>query len=176
MPNENRRPPLLTLEQVAQIAQETILRSGNHAPTLITEGHLSSVITQFNHFPETHEGRKALMFMRGLLLAQSGEVGVLQQAFFISEAWMSKAKKDKRPFVPPSQDPQREEVLIVARHVVQPPQQDGETFKMKRNAKARLIRLEPLDINEDSDRLDYKSPLMDAFIAGFLGIASPPNH
>lgn len=175
MPEETRKQTLLTLEQVAQQAKETTLRTGRYIATLIIEGSLESFIAQLQDFADTHEGRKAQMFLYGLLFAQNAEIGILQQVFFISEAWLSTAKSKDELFVPPSRDPQRKEVLIVAQQVIQPPKQDGVVFEMKRNKKQKLVSVEPFQPDVQEDNFDYQSPLIDAFIIGYFSNLASPN-
>jgi hypothetical protein len=50
--------------------------------------------------------RQEQLLFAGLALAITGEVGALQQAFFISEGWMSVAEPDQPIATLPSQDPQ----------------------------------------------------------------------
>src|SRR4051794_8174664 len=89
MPGDEKQRPHLTLEQVTQMAQKVILEQGGHHPTLIVEGHNQSLILQIQPIAPTAEGRAQQLFRIGYMLGQTGEIGVLQQAFFISEAWVS---------------------------------------------------------------------------------------
>lgn len=86
MPEHPVHSPL-TLETAAQLAREQTLAKGVHLPTLIAEGTQGRVVTQFEPRPTT-EARAQQTFLLGLGLAHTARIGVLQQAFFIFEAWM----------------------------------------------------------------------------------------
>ncbi len=175
MPNETRKPASLTLSEVSQIAQETLLARGRHAPTVIVEGQQRNVVVQFEAFPPTHAGRAEQMFVLGLTLAASGEVGVLQQVFFISEAWMSVAEPGRTLELPPSEDPKRKEVLIVAQHILQPPRNEVLVFEMKRDEQGVLKTLAPAPEREKSPGEETRNWLLDAFVIGFLGSGFSPD-
>src|ERR1700710_2813748 len=106
MPQETRKSPPLTLADVTHIAQEELLARGSHVPTVIIEGDQHTVAARIEPIASTREGRAQQMFFLGFSLAQSGEVGVLHQVFFISEAWLSRSETGKPLEQPPSQDPQ----------------------------------------------------------------------
>lgn len=165
MPDE-KPSTSLTLEAVARRSQETLLVDGRHTPTLIAEGNRQTIISVIDSFAAVQERRSQQMFSLGLALAQSGEVGVLHQVFFISEAWMSTADVDKPLKHPPSQDPKRKEILMIARRAFAPPASEVVIFEMKRDSKQRLIGVEPMLEQAGSE---VRSPLLDAFVIGFLG-------
>jgi hypothetical protein len=169
MPEDKRR--LLTLDDVTCTAKETTLRAGYHLPTVIVEGERRSIVGQIEQLADTFEEREAQMFVQGMAVAQMGGMGVLQQVFFISEGWMSVRSKDAPPSLPPSQDPQRKEVLIVAHHQVQSVKNTGVMFEMRRNVKGKLIELPALPMPDAQTDLDFRNPLLEAFVIGFLGSA-----
>lgn len=53
------------------------------------------------------------MFVAGQALARDSGAEQLRSVYFVSEAWLSQAQDGRLPDVPPSQNPQRKEVLIV---------------------------------------------------------------
>lgn len=176
MPEHAKRKPLLTLGDVAQMAKDAALASGGHSPTLIAEGREQTVITVVEPMGATFAERERQMFLLGYLLAQQGVVGVLQQVFFISEAWMSLAPDGKAPDVLPSQDPQRKEVLIVTQYIPKPRTTDMLLYEMQRDAHAVLQALAVLPEFEAQTKLDVHSPLLEAFAIGFLGSAFLPKQ
>ncbi|MBK8025146.1 MAG: hypothetical protein IPK19_28025 [Chloroflexi bacterium] len=176
MANENRKRTTLTLEAVAEQARETTLRFGYHVPTLIVEDGLQTLFTQIEKMAEAHEARLVQMYVRGIMIARTGVVGVLQQAFFISEAWMSTGTSSDTGFIPPSKHPQRKEVLIVARYAVRSVTQDGVVFEMKRDRSGRLAGMEEQDVGQDVSGSAFRSPLMEAFVAGLLGSLPGANE
>ena len=88
------------------MAKEAALTHGGHVPVIIIEGGSRSVVGQLANLPRTHAGRLQVLFSVGTALAQSGDVATLRQVFFISEGWMSSAKKGAAIEAPPSQGPQ----------------------------------------------------------------------
>ncbi|MEO8391726.1 MAG: hypothetical protein ABI700_01920 [Chloroflexota bacterium] len=175
MPEETRNAPPLTFADVIQKTQENLLTRGSLAPTVIAEGDHQRVMVKLEPIAPTYEGRSHQMFFLGLMLAQSGEVGVLQQVFFISEAWMSVRELGQPLEQPPSQDPQRQEVVIVAHHTLRPPTTEVVVFAMKRDAQGGVVGLEALDAQEKPSESEARSPLVEAFIIGFLGSTSTPD-
>lgn len=171
MPERSERKPLLTLGDVAQMAKEAALSSGGHSPTLIAEGQQQTVITVVEPIGASFAERERQLFLLGYLLAQQGVVGVLQQVFFISEAWMSLVPDGKAPDVLPSQDPQRKEVLIVTQYIPKPRKIAMLVYEMQRDANAVLQALTVLPEFEAQTKLDAHSPLLEAFALGFLGSA-----
>ena len=142
--NKEREPqlPRLTLEIVAQQAQETTLEDGGHAPTLIIEGSNRSVVLQFKKIADTHEGRAAQMTSAGFTMAQESVTGIPKQVFLISEGWLSSAKDGQLPDTSPSQDPNRIEVLIVTGVDLTAREYKGVIFEMKRDDEGQLMALE----------------------------------
>jgi hypothetical protein len=176
MPGDESSKPRLSLEEVAQFAKTVTLEDGYHRPTVIVEGALQVIATQLESIAPTHEGRAQQMFMLGAVLAERSELGVLQQVFFITEAWMSIATKDNPPRILPSQDPQRKEILAVSRMTFLPPQTEMVIYEMKRDSEGKLISLEDIDRKIASENeVQAESPLLEAFAIGFLGSALKSN-
>jgi hypothetical protein len=176
MPNETPKSPLLlTLDDVSQIARETLLAQGRHAPTVIAEDQRRAVVVQLEAMAATHEARAEQMFVLGFSLAASGEVGVLQQVFFISEAWMSIAEPGKPLEHPPSEDPKRKEVLLIARQVLKPPTHEVVIFEMQRDDQGVLRSLQPAPAREKAPDEEARNWLLNAFVIGFLGSDLPPD-
>lgn len=161
--------PHLTLKDVANTAKTVTLNAGGHSPTVISEGDLKTVIMPLEPLAPTHEGRFQQLFLLGVALAKSGDIGVLYQVFFISEAWMSIAADDAPPASQPSQDPNRKEVLIISHLRVYPRTTAMTLFEMKRDAQGTLVALE--DFSDEADNRAVHSPLLQAFAIGFLGSA-----
>ena len=80
---------------------------------------------------------------------------------------MSMAKKGGAIEVPPSQDPNRKEVLIISSSSdVQARRASLVVFEMLRDGEGQLVELEQLHTVEDED-LRVASPLLNAFVEGF---------
>jgi hypothetical protein len=164
-----RLTPSFSLQEVAQTAKEVLLKDGYHIPTVIAEGDKNAIITQIDKLASTHEERKQQLFVLGFSLARQADIGILQQAFLITEAWMSVAKEGKLPEVMPSQDPQRREVLVIAQVVIRPPKTDTLVFEMKRDTEGNLIGVEEANQAIGGTPEHADNPLLEALVIGFLG-------
>ena len=182
MNKEREQPPSgLTLEIVAQRVSESTLEHGGHQPTLMiedTENQLA--ILQFGNLPDTFAEREQQMFATGFALAQSGSIGTLKQMFFVTEGWMSLMTGDKAPERRPSQDPDRQEVLLITQMDVHHRQQGLAIFEMIRDAAYELQALNRYSFEGAVGEERMDSPLLDAFVWGYgAGLSSrtatPPN-
>jgi hypothetical protein len=161
---KDKRPARLTLEGVSRIAKETALRDGYHVPMVLVEGSLRSLANQIIPFPENYQERMLRMVALGYEMANRGNLGELRQAFLISEGWMSTAESGQVFDGPPSENPNRKEVLIIFARVVPDLQPKIVTWEMIRDEAGKLIALRDFSSPEVAKPT---SPLMDAFVAGF---------
>ena len=160
------RPAPITFEQVTRLAQETLLRDGHHAPTLIIDGSIRPVIVQIDGLAPTFEGRAQQMFVAGQALARDGGAGRLRSVYFVTEAWLSHAQDGKLPDVPPSQDPQRKEVLIVDGLEAKSRRARVAIYEMLRDQQGNLREIREIKLPDDSST-SSDSPLLEAFLTGF---------
>lgn len=142
------------------------MRDGHHAPTLIIDGSARPVIVQIDGLAPTFEGRVQQMFVAGQALARDGGAGRLRSVYFVTEAWLSHAQDGKLPDVPPSQDPQRKEVLIVDRVEVRPRRTRVAIYEMLRDEQGNLREIRELNLPDDPST-SSDSPLLEAFLTGF---------
>lgn len=174
MPQENQPKPALTLEEVARVAQEVILRDGYHLPTVIADGTQNTLITQVEGFAPTHEARAQQLFLLGAILAEQADFGVLQQVFLVTEAWMREMPQHSPTDFTQLNDLPRKEVLTISRLALYPPQTEVVVFEMKRDAAGTLTTLGNINHQAVSER-SAESPLLEAFAIGFLGSALKPD-
>lgn len=160
------RPAPITFEQVTRLAQETLLRDGHHAPTLIIDGSARPVVVQIDGLAPTFEGRVQQMFVAGQALAREGGAGRLRNVYFVTEAWLSRAQEGKLPDVPPSQDPQRKEVLIVDGVEAKSHRPRVAIYEMVRDELGDLREIREFKLPDDSSA-SSDSPLLEAFLTGF---------
>lgn len=160
----DHQPSTLTLEQVAAIAREVLLAQGAHSPLLIVEAPARRLVLPLEGMAPTHESRMEQMLLAGFALGESRKVRRLEQVFFISEGWMSMARDGKAPDQPPSQDPDRKEVLIISRVQVRSGRSDVALYEMIRGKTGDLFELRALD---SDDMVEAETPLVDAFVVGF---------
>lgn len=71
-----------TLEIVSQMATEAALLKGYHVPLLLVEGNLNTLVLSLDELAETSDARAQQLFFIATIMAQGGQVGVLQQVFF----------------------------------------------------------------------------------------------
>ena len=164
-----RKPERYDLDEITNIAKENILKFGGHIPTVIVKGSDGSSIAQFESLPKAHEAKARLMFTAGMDTARSNQVGQLWQVIFISEAWLSMVENDNTIDKPPSQDPNRKEILIItSMELVDEHQASLAIFEMVRDSKDTLIELAEIkEIETPHEAQNVKSPLLEAFVAGY---------
>ncbi len=169
MPKPQGEHPKLTLKDVVRVAQDVALNQGGHTPMLVVEGRRNTMGYQVPEMVDSHEGRTQQFFMIGLMLASVAEIGVLQQVFFISEGWMSVVEEGKEIDRPPSEDPQRQEVLMIYGLSVATRKAQMQLFEMRRDEKGDLKSLEAPKGSLNVQETQVESPLLNAFALGFLG-------
>ena len=162
-----RRGARFSLEEVTRLARETALQYGGHVPMLIAEGDTGSIVGQLADLPATHEGRIRYLHAAGMTLARSRQVGVLERIYMVSEGWMAIAAEDGTIEHPPSQDPNRKEVLLISTFQVEEQRTEMALFEMIRDETGMLTELEPLETPDAGEGGYVDSPLLAAFVEGF---------
>ena len=159
-------PQLIPFEEVVRIAKETVLRDGYHLPTLVVEGSREPAILQIAGLANTHEGRVVQLYSAGVELGLGGQLGRLRQVILVTEGWMSMGQDGQEPVLPPSLDPNRKEVLIIAGHNLTLDQTQMVLFGMVRNKRQKLIGLTDLT-RSNTGVQEGESLLLQAFIQGY---------
>lgn len=168
------KPYHLTIEGIAQTAKEITLVNGVHSPTVIVEGSQCSIAAEFHELLDTFEGKLNQLFLTGVNFARNGEVGRLRQVFFISEAWMSLIQEDEVPATPPSEDPDRKEVLIISGKDISLQETHMIICEMIRDDQGVLTDIRDLEGEDTEQALEF--PLLNAFIDGFsVATYDPPT-
>ncbi len=168
------KPNRFSIESVTQTAKEILLQNGVHSPMIIVEGSDLSLVGEFDQMADTYEGRTQQLFFTGVNMAQSGEVGTLQQVFFISEAWMSLAQEGQLPDVPPSEDPNRKEVLIISGIYIPAQEMKLVICQMVRDDQGQLTEIRDFNRDEETQQ-KVESPLLNAFVAGYSKAYDQPT-
>lgn len=161
------QPVPMPFELVTLVAREMALRDGGHVPTLIIDGSDGPVFMLIDSLAPSHGERIEQMFFAGATLAREGHVGRLRQVFFISEAWLSTARDGSLPSIPPSQDPNRKEVLIISGYMPRTQQTNLALLEMIRDHDGALRELREFERFQNGEE-DVKSPLLIAFVKGFF--------
>jgi hypothetical protein len=152
------------MEEIERLAEEMLVRFGQHHPTLVVEGTQGKFIISFKDFPDTQEKKVQTLANAGVRVGAEGKVGDLCTLYFVFEAWMSEAKKGKLPVNPPSADPNRKEVLIINGYDVATKKHELRVLEMMRDKRSELIELQPFTQPEEGT---IESPLLPAFVKGF---------
>lgn len=157
-PNE----PRLTLEAVARQASEIMLRDGFHLPTILIEGSRQTAILQLPGMSGTPTERLYHLYAAGWSLGQSEGIEGIRDLFFVTEAWMSLADKSLQR---PSDDPKRQEILLIYRLHASTNQKGLIAFELIRDRANKVIDL--LEVINETVATDANTPGLDAFLAGF---------
>ncbi len=163
---EPQRNPV-TIEEIASLAKENLLRDGKHAPTVIVDGDKAVVTIRIKPVRTSQECQRQL-FQAGFALAKTKELNDLQQVFLISEGWMSVGGADKTPDYPPSQDPDRKEILLVSSLTVPTAHNEVKVWEIIRDQTGMLLDLKEFDTGV----MQAQSPLLNAFLTGFTMVSS----
>lgn len=148
-----------------------LLQDGHHVPTLIVEGSRNTVIMPITDLNRSHEGRVRQLFTTGVTLARRDAIGIPEQAFFITEAWMSTMKGKATPVIPPSKNADRQEVLFVSNLDLMQGQSRAIMFEMIRDSKNNLMEVNEMRIGDREQPAQVENPLLVAFVHGFaLGL------
>jgi hypothetical protein len=93
--------------EVVEGAQRTLLRTGEHRPTILVafEGLSTPVRRTLRSFPATAEQRQHVLFLEGQLVGNQYSTWKVQHVWFISEGWMSTTDLSCLHPVAPSRDP-----------------------------------------------------------------------
>ncbi len=160
------QPTPVLLEHVTRMARETLLCDRYHGPTLIVDGSRQVLVVQLVELASHHAGRAEQMFIAGTAVARDGQAGRLRRVYFVCEGWMSVADGGALPEMPPSEDPRRKEVLVIAGLEVSTRQTEMVLYEMVRDDQGALREL--VDVDQPA-RGHADSPLLEAFVLGYSG-------
>jgi hypothetical protein len=152
---------LPSIEEITQFVRKVAFDVGCEFPTLLTHGTKGSEIADFVEMPETNEA----MAQVGRSMAKEGNVGDLIQVVLFAPAWMVTSH---HPYatVRPSQDPNRREILLIARLIVEIKQVDVARLEIQRNRKGKITELKAMD-SSGSKLFSVHHPLLTAFADGY---------
>jgi hypothetical protein len=135
-------------------------RLGGMPPTLYvcgTRKHVSFPMPQ----SQNPIGRAEQMIHAAIQLAQSGTVGDIDLVVLVSDAWISPARE---PFIIPSQDKNRCEVLLISALDGQTKEQKLLLYACIREQNGVLTDLKHLPVPAD---VKVEGPLLRAFLTGY---------
>jgi hypothetical protein len=160
LPEKGGATPINIPDEILTLAKETLFRFGECPPIVFVRGTKGKVYTPLP-VGETLTERVSIMTQAGRQMAQAGEVGEIQQVIYVSEGWSSPART---PFIRPSLDPNRTEVLLVSALDAKTNTQTFAMYACIRDTKQAVIDLKRVPLPEDTTA---ESPLMPAFLAGY---------
>jgi hypothetical protein len=171
---QSEQLPEFSIDHIANLAQETLLRDGYHSPTLFVQDDENKlVVAQLAELPPTHEDKLQYLFQAGFMLSEQSPISSLKQVFFVTEAWLSQARDGKLPLTRPSLDPQRKEVLIISTLHLHQSNTQIAVYEMLRDPDGNLRELQTHHEANDVELND--NPLLSAFATGFLMAHEQPD-
>jgi hypothetical protein len=149
-------------EDILATCKEAMLQFGSFKPTLFVEGTNGKMYT---HLPygETNAKRIEIMVETGIQFAKSGKLGDVEKVISVSEAWTGPARE---PYVPPSQDQNRQEVLLFSLLDARTNTQYLEMYACIRNWKQEVIDLKLIEV-AGKGTVEVISALLPSFLAGY---------
>ena len=157
----------LTLDLLVILAQDVLLKQGNHQPTLILDGKQSTSILQISDIAPFGEARQQQFYEVGKLAGRQ-VLGQLVQVFLATEGWMSTTTADDPNPTRPADDPQRKEVLVLSQLRQQDRYTQMRILEMQRDSQGELQTLTPLF---DGEAQRGESMLLLSFVLGYLANA-----
>lgn len=153
------------LETISRIAQETTLAHGFHTPTVIAVGSKQLEIIQIPFEVAEPETRQSLMKVIGMDMATQKRMGELMKLFLVTEGWLGRPASTEAEFIPPHEDPNRVEALIVAMLDVQSDWAEMNLYEMKRGIDGDLTELVSIDLGGDDGQT--RAYLLEKFAEGY---------
>ena len=160
-----RKRGIPDLEYISRIAQETTLVNGFHIPTLIVVGGRRLEIIQIPFDNVQAEARHSLMKVIGMDMATQKRLGELKRLFLVTEGWLGRPEEPDKEYVPPSQDPNRVEALIIAMLDVNSGQAEMDIFEMRRRSDGDLAELISIELGGDEGKT--RAYLLEKFAEGY---------
>ena len=160
LPEKGGVTPINIPNEILTAAKDAMFRFGECSPTLFVHGTKGK---RYMYLPmcESLTERVSIMTQAGKQMGQAGEIGEVEQVIYVCEGWSSPARS---PFIRPSLDPNRIEVLVLSALDAKTNTQTLEMYACVRDTKQAVIDLKRVPLPEDTP---VESPLMPAFLAGY---------
>lgn len=153
------------LETISRIAKETTMANGFHAPTLIVIGGSKLEIIQIPFDGVEAEARHSLMKVMGMAMGTEKRMGELRKLFLVTEGWFGQPENPDKELIPPSEDPNRVEALIIAMLDIQSGRAEMDLFEMQRGPDGDLGKLVSIDLGGDDGQT--RAYLLEKFAEGY---------
>ena len=149
--------------EVVTQAKASALETGRHIPVLLLEGTRQRYVVALDTLPDDALEKRRMLFAIGYNAVRKDELGALVQVYFISEAWVSIIQQGTLPDVRPSQDPQRQEILVISCVNLKEQTKEIAILSYVRDKEGRLIAIKDFG----NEGIQFESELLDAFLAGY---------
>jgi hypothetical protein len=156
----------MDFDELTWITKAMTMKDGKLTPAIIVVGSKSPIVSQIPQMPETHGQRMELMRLMGRTIARSGRIGHLEQIFFVSDGWMSRATHLNPTEMRPSRDPDRKEVLIVSGLDIKGKKKHLKLFELVRNPSEQVIDLREV-LPRPSMEGEIELAPLEALVQGF---------
>jgi hypothetical protein len=159
IPEKGGATPINIPNEILTAAKEAMLRDGECSPIVFVRGTKGK---RYMPLPvgETLTERVSIMAQAGSQMGQAGKVGEVEQVIYVCQGWASPART---PFIRPSLDPNRTEVLVISALDAKTNTQTLQMYACIRDKSQAVIELRHV-LPEDAKA---ESPLLPAFLAGY---------
>lgn len=154
----------MTFDDLVQIARETMLRDGEHAPLLYLEGTARDGIIGLEFMPESHSAKANMMRVIGLDFALKHPKNRIKTVSMVNEGWMLKVSPGE-DYVMPSKSPNRIEVLVITRLTVANMKTRMANLRVVRDEQGKVMELVVPDEMEGA--FQPRAFLLEAFVEGW---------
>ncbi len=154
------------LDEVVSNAKESLVRDGEHQPTLIVEGSLGLVSGKLPGMPESHSDKLIYMRLLGRQAAESGRIGRLRQIFFVSGGSLWEENEAIYLDFSPSQNLMQQEVLFISGVDLLEHRKHLALLEVRRDSNGQVAGFSDLILNLHQP-IPLETPLEDAFVSGF---------
>jgi hypothetical protein len=160
IPEKGGATPINIPNEILTAAKNAMFRFGGCTPMVFVHGTKSK---RYMSLPEceTLTERVSIMTQAGKQMGQAGEAGEIEQVIYVFQGWSSPART---PYLRPSLDPNRIEVLVLSALDAKTNSQTLEMYACIRDRKQVVIDLKRVPLPEDTPA---ESPLLPAFLAGY---------
>jgi hypothetical protein len=160
IPEKGGVTPINIPDEILTAAKNAMFRFGACSPALFVHGTKSK---RYMYLPEcaTLTERVAIMNQAGKQMGQAGEAGEVELVIYVFQGWSSPART---PYIRPSLDPNRTEVLVISALDAKTNAQTLEMYACIRDTKQVVTDLKRIPLPEDTPA---ESPLLPAFLAGY---------
>jgi hypothetical protein len=110
LPEKGGATPINIPDEILTAAKDAMFRFGECAPIVFVRGTKGKSYMPLPE-AETFAERVTIMTQAGRQMAQTGKVGEIEQVIYVFQGWSSPARI---PFLRPSLDPNRAEVLVIS--------------------------------------------------------------